>query len=191
MLKTRRKQRLEIVYGHGTFGLHEIFPNGEYLTFVREPVSHTVSNYHYIRSRPHNRLYKIVRRMSFKEFVANLKKLNHENLHYRQLTNSLFRVENPDFYGREILPDYELLEYALKKIDHIYRFEEINSAIQKIAAENKWRCSELPHLNISRKDAFSVDEQDIETIRKINFLDDYIYQRAERLHPLQAECSGS
>jgi hypothetical protein len=181
LLRTQRKTDLQIIYGHGTFGLHEIFPLAQYVTFVREPVAHTLSNYRYIKANPHNALHKKVKQMSFSEFILNMKAMHHDNQHYRQLTNTLFRIENPEFYQREIVPDYTLLEHALNRVNHIYRHEEIDMAVHKLAQEFNWKYSELPHLNTSVKAEFEIDDQDIENIKSVNYLDTYIYNNAQSL----------
>lgn len=180
LLRRQEKNCPEIVYGHGTFGLHEIFPNSEYLTFIRNPVSHTISNYNYIRSSPHNRLHKRVKDMSFSDFVSNLKDMWHDNQHYRQLTNTLFRIEHSEFYNKEIIPDYDQLDWALKKIKFLYRFEDLQEAVSELSREFNWKYGEMPHLNESKKDDFLISEKDIENIRVINHLDFYIYEKVSR-----------
>ncbi len=119
--------------------------------------------------------------MSFREFVLHLKDIHHDNQHYRQLTNTLFRIENPKFYSREIVPDLHFLNYALDKIDYIYRFEVIDMAIPRIAADFNWTCSDLSHLNVSRKEEIAVSDEDIDIIKTINHLDCYIYERSLKL----------
>ncbi len=181
LLRTKKKSDIQIIYGHGTFGLHEIFPLAKYVTFVREPVAHTLSNYNYIRTRPHNALHKKVKQMTFKEFILNMKAMHHDNQHYRQLTNTLFRIENSEFYNQSIVPDFTLLEHALNRVNYIYRHEEITMATQNLAQDFNWKYSELSRLNTSQKAEFEIDDQDIKKIKSVNYLDDYIYNRTQSL----------
>lgn len=181
LMKQLRKRSIKAIYGHGTFGLRELCPRAKYVTFVRHPVSHTLSNYHYIRTSPHNRFHKQVRGMSFSEFILSLADLRQDNLHYRQLTNTLFRIEHPEFYSRKIVPDYHQLDYALGSIDHIYRFDELALAVEDMAAQFNWQHTQLGHLNASNKKDTIVSEEDLHNILSINALDWHIYRRSVSL----------
>jgi hypothetical protein len=79
------------------------------------------------------------------------------------------------------VPDYTQLEYALNRINFIYKYEEIHLAIRKIAQNYHWKLSELPHLNSSKQTDFEIDDRDIHNIKSINYLDDYIYNRTPSL----------
>ena len=182
LLKRAKKNDIQVVYGHGTYGLHEIFLNSTYLSFVREPISHTISLYNYIKTSSHSHNHRKVKDLTFKEFILNLKSMHADNIHYRQFTNTLFRIIHPEYYEKEIDADFDLLKYSLEKIHNIYRLEEIEIAEKVIAEKFNWEFKELARLNISQKVDFQIDDEDIEMIKSINHLDYYIYDHAIKLN---------
>lgn len=73
-LPDENKQNIRCIMGHMGFGIHAFLPAGvpyTYLTIIRDPVKRTLSMYNFIISRPNHPLYKIIRGMSFAEFVRS------------------------------------------------------------------------------------------------------------------------
>ena len=61
-----------ITQGHLAFGLHAYFPQRvSYITFLRNPVDRVISQYYYLRRRPNNPFYYLVKGKDLREYINN------------------------------------------------------------------------------------------------------------------------
>src|ERR1700722_3693158 len=64
-LSQHRREALQVVKGHMSFGLHEHLPQlSTYITFLRDPVERCISSYYYSKGNPFNPFYKRIDRES-------------------------------------------------------------------------------------------------------------------------------
>lgn len=64
-LSQRRREALQVVKGHMSFGLHQYLPQlSTYITFLRDPVERCISSYYYSKGNPFNPFYKRIDRES-------------------------------------------------------------------------------------------------------------------------------
>jgi hypothetical protein len=132
--KLKDKDKVKVIYGHGArYGVHKLFNRpGIYFTFVRDPVTRTISAYNYRRGRqitdlsfsdwlakkynsPHSK------RPTSKSMVTFLKTLNYlqgsglvDKIKIKQTLKKFFFVGITENYEEDIAYIYHLL--GIKKI---------------------------------------------------------------------------
>ena len=93
------------------FGFAQHFPGeSEYFTFVRNPISRAVSDYHFCRKNPANPAFPAANRLSLTEFVE-------ANYSYGQ--NGQVRWLSNAAYGAPFASEEAMLEEAMKNLAQI------------------------------------------------------------------------
>src|SRR4029077_14161113 len=97
-----------LVAGHMTFGFEQYFPGrSESITFVRDPISRAVFDYHFYRTTPANPAFAAANRLSLVEFAeADLSYVR--NGQVRWLSNAT--------YGTRFPNEEAMLDQALKNL---------------------------------------------------------------------------
>ena len=168
-----RRKGIQLVAGHMPFGFAQYFPGAsEYVTFVREPVSRAVSDYHFCRKNPANPAFAAANRMSLTEFVeANLSFTR--NGQTRWLSNAA--------YGARFSSDEAMLEQAMRnlaQISFVGLTEEFDTSLARLCHRYAWI---TPSASGPNKNAFTprgsrLSDEELSVLRRHNSLDMAIYE---------------
>lgn len=159
-----------------------------YVTFLRDPVEHTISSYHYIKQTPHNRLNKIVSKIkTINEFVNWQKQNGHDNLQTRYLakidarSNDWKSIEF-DLSGSDGEHYFDEAKDFLNSMEFVFVVSEMDEAIKSLSKNLKW--TEIPTLsyeNQSKKPSdLKVDKRLAARIRRVHYLDERLYEAANQ-----------
>lgn len=112
-LTTNERKEIKVLKGHMLFGLHTYFDEpSQYITFLRKPEDRLYSFYHYVKKRPHHRLYQAIfgNNLSFDEFITNIDAGDLHNAQIRWISGINQGTEK------------EMLEMAKKNIQNHFAF---------------------------------------------------------------------
>lgn len=87
-LPQEKRQKLKLLQGHTSFGIHRNFPSHTYVTLLRDPVERIISYYYYILRLPDHYLHKVVlnSKMKLADFVTSGLSAELDNIQTRQLS---------------------------------------------------------------------------------------------------------
>jgi hypothetical protein len=168
-----RRSRIQMVAGHMPFGFAQQFPGpSEYITFVRNPVSRAVSDYHFCRKNPTNPAFAAANRLSLIEFVE----ANHSyvrNGHTRWLSNAA--------YGVRFASEEAMLEAAMKnlaQISFIGITEQFDASLARLSDRYglTTHSSLGPNTNAFTPRGNRQSEEELSVLRRHNSLDLVIYE---------------
>jgi len=181
------KDQISCISGHIPFGIHRYFPgrNVRYVSFVRDPVSRTISEFFYFINRPN-----ILPLIGVEENT----KLDFEQFMELHEERRLFNIQTRVLGGFNNMLEHVLSPYPAlptdaatqleEIIDHYYvcvgvveRFDESMLAIQKyLSLKQPWYAKR--NVNLINKDkARKLEQRYGSEIRKLNSLDDQLYHR--------------
>jgi hypothetical protein len=176
-----RRAGLQLVRGHGVFGVHELIRQPvTYITFMRDPVDRVLSAYHYVRTRPYHELHEQVsrRNLSFAEFVRSGLSLETDNWQTRVIAGDL---DTP--FGR-CTPD--LLERAKRTIAEWFSvvglLERFDESLVLCRRRLGWRWPPVHgHRNAarSRRPVDDLAPAELEAALELNQLDCALYAWVE------------
>lgn len=169
---------IRLVAGHSTFGMHEAlpFPNFQYFTILREPVSRVLSQYYYLRRQPKHRLYDVVNR-----YDLSLKTILEENyLNPNVQTFWMTGADKQYFRGGHYYP--EIVEMAKQNIDQYFGFvglnEYFNESLILLKQQMGWHRYPIyaqKNVTKSRKRQDEESPETLDAIRRYNQMDLELY----------------
>jgi len=110
-LPRREQEQLRVVTGHMPFGLHQQLPWPEtwhYVTFVRNPLSRTVSEYYHVRETPRNPAHAAGLEYNLEEFVRRGLGLSE---------NGMCRSLSGECYGQRFTSPQAMFQEAVRNAD--------------------------------------------------------------------------
>jgi hypothetical protein len=169
-----RQAAIQVLAGHMPFGFAARLPGHfEHITFLRAPVTRTVSDYYFLRRSPSNPASAAARRLSLVEFVEG----DHgssNNCYTRWLSNAAF--------GASFSSDTAMLETALHNLA-LCSFVGITEQFA-LCAERLCRKFHLrpyqgteSNRNGATPPEFSLSPKERDVIERRNWLDLTIYSR--------------
>ncbi|MCB0037091.1 MAG: sulfotransferase family 2 domain-containing protein, partial [Anaerolineales bacterium] len=89
-LSREQRQKIELLYGHMGFGLHQHFSRpAHYITILREPVSRVISQYRHEKRVPLSNTYTLLQKgMDLKGFVDYYNDFQTDNMQTRMLAGN-------------------------------------------------------------------------------------------------------
>ena len=168
-----KRGRVLVMAGHMPFGIAERFPGpSEYVTLLRDPISRTVSDYHYCRENPSNPAYPVARKLSLIEFVERGYGLTHD-CYTRWLSNAT--------YGSEFANDGEMLRAAqtnLASFAVVGITERFDESVRRIC--ERYRLHRRPLSAVNRNEATpsgaEITAEERCVIVRYNALDQVLYE---------------
>jgi len=183
-----RRKRIQLVAGHMPFGFTQHFPGvSEYLTFVRDPISRAVSDYHFCRKNPANPAFAAANRLSLKEFVE---------ADHSYLRNGQTRWLSNAAYGTRFASDEAMLDEAMKNLGQISFVgitEQFDISVRRLCD----RYGLLTHSALGpNKNAFTphnnrLSDEDLNVLQRHNRLDRVIYEHCVQRFAAQERTAGA
>jgi hypothetical protein len=182
-----RRRGIQLVAGHMPFGFAQNFPGpSESFTFVRNPVSRAVSDYHFCRKNPANPAFAAANRLSLTEFVE----ANHSyvrNGQARWLSNAA--------YGAHFASEEAMLDEALKnlaQISFIGITEQFDASLERLSdCYGLLTHSALgPNTNAFTPRGNPLSEEELSVLRRHNSLDLAIYEHCLQRFATTARSAG-
>jgi hypothetical protein len=172
-----RRAGIRILAGHMPFGFTSRFPGRfEYITFLRNPVSRAISDYHFSRMNPSNPASGAAQRLSLIDFVKQSHGLSN-NCYARWLSNAVF--------GAAYASESEMLRAALRNLSEfsfIGLTEQFESAVHELC--RRYDLTQYGTTSRNRNDAtpqgFAVSNEELHVLERCNELDLAIYQHVCR-----------
>ena len=170
-LPEEKKEEIRLLRGHIRFGLHEHFnQETEYVTFLRNPLERVLSFYNFVLERKNHRLYHEIHKMSFAEFVQNIKDDDVHNAQIRYLSGM-----NTD--------ESTMLNQALKNIDRYFPvvgiMEQFDKSLILLKKHYHWRWPTyriLNKSNVKNKSKITIDNETKNLIEELNAGDYELYK---------------
>ena len=110
------------------------------IIFVRDPVDHFISGYHYLRRATHNKSHKIVSRMkSIEEYIAFRRDHNFDNIqsrHISGMTHFLLKKKKPSSIDHTLL--YDKTKAVIQNTDFLFIMERFDESILILKRELEW-----------------------------------------------------
>ncbi|MBD2147212.1 sulfotransferase family 2 domain-containing protein [Sphaerospermopsis sp. FACHB-1194] len=114
------KDKIRLVTGHYSFGLHESFGDRtfKYLSFVRDPIERVISLYFYIKTQPTHPLFSVVvdKNLTLEQFALGSFHSEIENCQTKMLSG---RKETDFLVGTEPCAEIDL-QRAIKHIESYF-----------------------------------------------------------------------
>ena len=169
-----RRAGIRVLAGHMPFGFASRFTGTfDYITFIRDPIERTASEYHFLRLSRSNPASAAAHRLSLIEFVEGRHGTSN-NCYARWLSNAAF--------GAVFSSDAEMLGAALKNLDQ-FSFvgitEQFESSVQRLCQQYGL----VPHRaraqnrNRATPPGFALSAVELRVIERHNLLDLAIYYR--------------
>jgi hypothetical protein len=171
-----RAKRAKVIYGHVSYGIHEILEvQGEYVTFLRDPIERVISFYRHQARDPQSFFYQQIQ-----EGLTLRAMLESEVCH--QLNNHMTRIIS-GYPHIAMVDDDAVLEQALVHIDQYFRFvgiiEQMPESVERMGRSLQWRrVHKVPRLNTASNHT-KIDEKTIACVRRYNRLDMALYERVQ------------
>lgn len=175
-LPPEKRQDIRLLKGHMNFGLHS-YLNGdsEYITFLRHPVSRTISFYNYVKNTPGNRLYKQAQERSIVDFITEIQEPDIVNGQIRKIS------------GIDDTPE-AMLDKAMENIKLHFSFcglqERFDDSLVLLSDIYNWNNLRYEKLNVNSKNTpphySSVNQHVIDIILEVNKGDLAFYSLMEK-----------
>jgi hypothetical protein len=177
----RRAPRADAVYGHFTYGFHQVLGvEARYHTILREPTARVVSSYRHSLQRDDNPFHERLQAgMSLLELIES------EENHL--LNNHMCRVL-AGYQPTDVVTDRWMLDDALRHLDEHFDVvgitERMPESVALLGRELGW--SDVPPVGRENENVdappLDLDGATLAAIRRYNALDDELYALvAERL----------
>lgn len=175
-LRRAEREKITLLKGHMLYGLHNhLIGESEYITFLRKPEDRLLSFYHYVKKRPHHRLYESIfgNGLSFHEFIAEIDAGDVHNAQIRWIS------------GLEDGTEEEMLEMALKNIKTHFSFvgilEQYDVSLLLLSRIYGWG---IPHYKQRNKGTYAttkkvIDQETLDLIATKNKGDLKLYALME------------
>ncbi len=185
-----KKKKIKCLKGHMYYGLHKYFQQKfNYITFLRDPIERTISEYYYLKYISKNKLHKIIlkEQMTLLDYVKSDIAINTDNIQTRliggsgeklltnnplkitqkDLDNAIFRLKNKfKFVG--LLEEYDKSLILTKKIFH-------------------WKNIYYYKINVNPRKKQNISNKTIEIIKNKNKYDIALYKFAKKNFNKQVE----
>jgi hypothetical protein len=189
-----RVEQAEAIYGHFSFGIHDVFGiQGRYVTVLRNPVDRVVSFFRHQATYDDNEYHRLIADgMTLKDLLRG------EQCH--QVNNHMVRIIS-GHVDAGVTHDRGLLDQAQANIENHFDAvgitERIDDSVALIGRALGWPAlPEVPRINVTpRAGTFVLDEETRAEIVRYNALDIELYDRVVREFPEatpaeQTELSG-
>ena len=186
----KKKNEFDGIIGHLTLGLAEYVENPILLTYLRNPVDHFMSVFHYIRRAKSNRLHSDVKKIEdINDFISYAKEVGEDNLQTRHLAGATEHLTNPDISPHDMSIDGDdLLEKAkenLRKIKYVFHTNQFDESLMILHKDLKWNT--LPFYTVKNKTknrpkVASVDPELKEKIIELNQYDMALFEFSKDLN---------
>ncbi|GAM18599.1 hypothetical protein SAMD00019534_017740 [Acytostelium subglobosum LB1] len=193
-----RVMNSSVLFGHFHFGLHHYFheadpiaipdrPDGlnkySYLTMFREPVERVISHYYFLRDSKTHPLHASAMRYNITEWMVRQPAADNEQT--RRLLGSSRQVP---FREDALEIAMHHLKYSIKFVGLTERFDE---SMVMLSYYTGFEHVMPVRKNVGRaKSKIEVSETTKNTIRKLNWMDVIIYERAKEIFELQLDAIG-
>jgi hypothetical protein len=190
----QRVQQAEAVYGHFSFGIHEVFGiQGRYVTILRRPVDRVVSFFRHQANYDDNEYHQLIADgMTLKDLLRG------EQCH--QVNNHMVRIIS-GHVDAGVTHDRGLLDQAQANLetqfDAVGITERIDESVALIGRALGWPAlPAVPRINVTpRRESFVLDDETRAEIVRYNALDIELYDRvarqfADAVSAEQTELSG-
>jgi hypothetical protein len=183
-LEKESLDRIELVMGHGSISAEPFFSSKEItrILFLRDPIRHFLSTYHYIKKTKVHKQYRQANTLSLAEFLDFRIENRQNNLQTQHLagvaTNMVKGVVDFKVKGQEI---YLNALRELEKTKYIFLTENFDEAlaILKLNGVIKHTSYSLKNVSISEDDPLKqIDSALLDKIRASNSFDVQLYREA-------------
>ena len=183
-----RRKQVRLVAGHMPFGFAQHFPGAsESFTFVRDPISRAVSDYHFCRQNPANPAFPAANKLSLTEFVE---------ANYSFVRNGQARWLSNAAYGARFDTEEAMLEEAMKNLTQISFVgitEQFDVSLKRLCNRYRLRTHFNPGPN---KNAFTprgnrLSEEEVSVLRRHNRLDLVIYEHCLQRFATPGRAAGA
>lgn len=182
------KNRIRLVAGHMSFGIHEKFRNHYgYFTFLRAPHERSISDYYFVKSQPKTHyLYNQANSLSLEDYLKYRASINRDNVHTRIISGLWDSVPfDPD--------NIDMLNTAIKNLETYFfaigltsRFDE-SLLILKQKLQLRSICYRPQNVTFRRTRAESVSESLSDTLDYYNRLDNILFEHGVTLFEKQLD----
>ena len=163
-MKKRDKKNLRMIKGHWPMGLHEIFPNVRYITFLRDPIRRYVSEYNYILNHPNFSACQVIKkeRLTLRQAVENRVGVLTDNMQTRWCTLGGLDID------RHLTADdgrnaWRELESRNSLVGFVELFDE---SVLMCASELKWKTPLYYQRNVSKRSFATLTQDDEEWLKE-------------------------
>ena len=166
------QEKLRVVSGHMPFGLHERLACPEtwhYITFLRDPVARTVSEYYQIRGCSTNPAHNKGMTYTLEEFVRRECGLGR---------NGLCRLLSNQAYGRQFESEEAMFEEAMRNAEacsFIGLTEFYADSVRRLCQLCGWKIPEFGQQYAFTPKDRQLTDGELEAIRANNVLDQKLY----------------
>jgi hypothetical protein len=182
-----KRRRIRLLAGHMPLELvHHLPGPSESVTLLRDPVSRTISDYHYCHRNPTNPAHEMARKLSLIQFVERGYGLSH-NCYARWLSNAS--------YGTLFSTEPEMLQAARKNLATFTLVgitEWFDMSARRIC--ERYQLSQGPLSAVNRNDATphgnDISAEERRVIIRHNELDRLIYEEAREQFLNESARSG-
>ncbi|MUL39304.1 sulfotransferase family 2 domain-containing protein [Gloeocapsopsis dulcis] len=189
-LPEEQRQRIKVLKGHMSFGLHEYLPQpSTYITMLRDPVDRVISHYYYVIRNPQHRLHKQVKdnKITLQEYVSNgiTTEVNNSQTRILAAVNKS-KVGFDEITGKALEKAKQNLETHFSVIGITEKFDETLILLKKIF---DWKTPFYVRENVTknRQPKENIPQETLEIIQRYNQLDIQLYQYAQ--HQLKQQIS--
>lgn len=174
------RTQLRLLQGHFPFGVHQYLQRPyRYFTFLRAPVSRTLSLYSYARSNPYHWLHDTIMQdnLRISDCIARQLSKGFDNVMVRQISGAGYE---PDF-GKCTFDMLEAAKYNLKSQFVVTGFtERFDQSLILLGERLGWRKLNYVRRNITsnRVTTESIDQATLDLISGHNFLDQQLFDWA-------------
>ena len=168
-----------MVKGHFWFDFERFSPTSDsvYFTFLRKPISRTVSHYWFLYQNPRHWFYKEMMENNYTllELYKNGKVLNLDNCMIRFLSGNIFKS-----WGEINETDYNIAKDNFDKhFQHFGINEYYDESLLILAKQLGWKTPNYARLNLgTKKKNESFDKETQELMAHYNQFDERLYQHA-------------
>ncbi len=175
------KRRIQLIYGHFYFGLHDSLPQRTtYLTMLRDPVNRVLSHYYYVIKTPMHRLHQRVvsERMTLEDYI------------HSKLTDELDNGQVRMLSGIPAVPigecSPEMLRLAkdnlVKHFTAVGLTERFDDSLRLFARVYQWKPAAVQSMNVNekRQSKNEIPPNVLRWVEKMNELDMDLYAFVEK-----------
>lgn len=185
-----KQNEFEAIIGHLTLSLSRNIENPIFLTYLRNPVDHFISLFHYIKRAESNRFHESVKNMDdILEFINYTKEIGEDNLQTRHLsgdtnhlTDTLIKPKSMSIVGDELL---DRAKNNLKRFDYVFHTHQFNKSLIILKNDLNWK--DLPfylmkNRTTNRPKVSSVDVSIRDKISELNKYDVELYEFSKKIN---------